>query len=137
MEDNNINGKIAKDRDVWLNMEEHILGENPEYQKKVAEYNKRNAHVLYAEAIELIKEIESGKLEDEQIKKNVEEITILFAALTDSQRENVRERFRDRLKINPDQNQIKQKRIREIMKLLEEGVRGKTKTYPKGNENER
>ena len=71
MEDNNINGKIAKDRDVWLNMEEHILGENPEYQKKVAEYNKLNAHVLYAEAIELIKEIESGKLEDEQIKKNV------------------------------------------------------------------
>lgn len=90
MEGNNISGKIAKDRDIWLEQEKHLLKElmkNDENKKVKENREKDDAYKLYKEAIRLIEEIESGKLEDDEIKKKVEEITLLFAAIEDCQKE--------------------------------------------------
>jgi len=87
MEGNNINGKIAEDREIWLKQERHLLNElikKIENKRKVVNYNKYvKVDKLYNKAISLIEEIESGELEDDAIKKNVEEITLLFAAIKD------------------------------------------------------
>ena len=87
MEGNNISGKIANDRDIWLRQEETLLKElmkKIENQIKVEEYNRGyRAEDLYNDAISLIEEIESGELDDETIKKKVEEITLLFNAIKD------------------------------------------------------
>ena len=87
MEGNNINEEIAKNRDIWLKQERHLLNElikKIENKRKVVNYNKYvKVDKLYNKAISLIEEIESGELEDDAIKKNVEEITLLFAAIKD------------------------------------------------------
>ena len=126
MEGNNLSGKIAQDRDNWMHMEGNLYDEltnNPENIKKITEYNKISAHILYDRVLDLINEIESGKLENEKIYENVEEITLLFVAMEDVQRKKVRERFRDSLRMNP--NLAREDRIQRILKML----RGETTTY--------
>ena len=87
MEGNNINGKITEDREIWLEQERHLLSElmkEIENEIKVKNYNKYvSADKLYNKAIRLIEEIEGGELDDNAIKKNVEEITLIFAAIKD------------------------------------------------------
>ena len=96
MEGNNLSGKIANDRNAWMNMEEQLLKElikeEPENREKIAEYNRQSAHILYDKAIQLIKEIENGELEDKKISENVKEITLLFKAIENVQREHEKER---------------------------------------------
>ena len=82
--------KIRNDRNAWLNMEKHIFKAKPKYYRNEIDKNiERDAYDLYKEIISLIEEIESGKLEDEEIKENVEKITILFAAIRDNELESL------------------------------------------------
>ena len=87
MEGNNVSRKISNDTKIWLKQEKHLLDElmgKIENEKKVKQYNRYvRAEDLYNKAIRLIEEIESGELDDETIKKKVEEITLLFKAIED------------------------------------------------------
>ena len=93
--DDNINGNIAKDRDTWMGMEKTLfegLLKEPKYKEMYEQFRKVPSHELHSKAMELIEEIESGKLLDWEIYLKVEEITLLLAAIEDAQRENVKER---------------------------------------------
>ena len=93
--DDNINGNIAKDRDTWMGMEKTLvegLLKDPKYKEMYEQFRKVPSHELHSKAMELIEEIESGKLLDWEIYLKVEEITLLLAAIEDAQRENVKER---------------------------------------------
>lgn len=96
--DDNINGKIAKDRDTWMGMEKTLfegLLKEPKYKEMYEQFRKVPSHELHSKAMELIEEIESGKLLDWEIYLKVEEITLLLAAIEDAQRENIKERYWD------------------------------------------
>ena len=97
MEDN-VNGKVAQDRDAWMGMEKKLFEEllkNPKNKKMYEQLRKVSSHKLHSKAMKLIEEIESGKLLDWEIYLKVEEITLLLAAIEDAQRENVKERYWD------------------------------------------
>lgn len=96
--DDNINGNIAKDRDTWMGMEKTLfegLLKDPKYKEMYEQFRKVPSHELHSKAMELMEEIESGKLLDWDIYLKVEEITLLFAAIEDAQRENEKEKIWD------------------------------------------
>ena len=96
MTGNNMDGKIAHDRNIWLGMEGSLLKELKEIpgaERFIEKLNFRlDGSQLHDIALDLIEEIESGKIqEDEKIKENVELITLIFAAIEDTQKELVKE----------------------------------------------
>ena len=102
MEGNNVSRKISNDTKIWLKQERELLNElikNDDNEKKVEQYNRYvRAEDLYNKAIRLIEEIESGELDDETIKKKVEEITLLFKAIEDYIKDD---KVRSNLNYNP------------------------------------
>ena len=119
MEGNNFSGEIASDRDTWMKMEEHLLKElkkNPKNRKKIDEYNRKSARLLYDRAIQLIEEIEDrdSDLENEEIREKVEEITLIFGAIVDAQREHERERYWD-----PQEDETAEREKNDYYKMIE------------------
>ncbi len=102
MEGNNVSRKISNDTKIWLKQERELLNKlikNDDNEKKVEQYNRYvRAEDLYNKAIRLIEEIESGELDDETIKKKVEEITLLFKAIEDYIKDD---KVRSNLNYNP------------------------------------
>ena len=112
MEGKNISGKIAKDRDDWLRMENHLLEEMKKKRPKIKEIieylnHRFNAGTLYNGAIKTIEEIEKGEIQilnsetgkneiieltEKQIYEKVELTTVIFAAIEDAEREHQKER---------------------------------------------
>lgn len=137
MEDN-VNGKVAQDRDAWMGMEKKLFEEllkNPKNKKMYEQLRKVSSHKLHSKAMKLIEEIESGKLLDWEIYLKVEEITLLLAAIEDAQRENVKERYWDgkeeeiRVKVQNATEQI----IQRIENLPKDKLEEIIKKYGKKN----
>ena len=91
MEDNNnISGKFAHLRDVFLDAEKEYLEKlksNPEIKELIENLNKNNARDLYDLASSNIYIIETGLVPAENLEKAEFEIVVLLAAIQDKVRE--------------------------------------------------
>ena len=119
--DDNVNGKVSQDRDVWMRMEKTLFEELLKDTKNKEKYEllrKVSSHELHSKAMKLIEEIESGKLLDWEIYLKVEEITLLLAAIEDAQRENEKERIWD-----GDEEKIRAKVQKVIEQIIQKNER--------------
>lgn len=98
LEDNNVNGEIARKRDIFLEAEKDYLEElkkNPKNLRFIMEFNKYSAADLSKEAEGRINRIENGEVSVENLERVEAEITLIYAAIQYKIREKVREKEKD------------------------------------------
>lgn len=97
LEDNNVNGEIARKRDIFLEAEKEYLDElkkDPKNLEFIVRLNKFNALDLSKEADRMINWIENGEVSAENLEKIEAEIVLIYAAIEDKIKEKVREKER-------------------------------------------
>lgn len=98
MEGNNINGNIAFLRDIFLDAEKQYLEElmkQPKYKAFIEKLNKCSSKELSLEAIRRISDIETGKVNVDDLERVETEITLLLASIQDCVREKVKEKTKE------------------------------------------
>lgn len=95
LEGNNMNGKIAFLRDTFLEAEKSYLSElikQPKYKQFIEDMNKYDSKQLSLEAVKRFRDIETGKVKNEDLERIETEITLLLASIQDCVRERIKER---------------------------------------------
>lgn len=98
MEGNNINGNIAFLRDTFLDAEKQYLEElmkQPKYKAFIEKLNQYGSKELSLEAIRRISDIETGKVNADDLERVETEITLLLASIQDCVREKVKEKTKE------------------------------------------
>ena len=90
MVNGNINGEIARKRDIFLNAEKDYLDElkkDPRMENFIKKLKCLNPRDLSKIADELIEKVEFGKVEATDLEKVEAEITLVYATIVDAIRE--------------------------------------------------
>ena len=98
MEGNNICGNIAFLRDTFLDAEKQYLEElmkQPKYKAFIEKLNQDSSTELSLEAVRRISEIETGKVNADDLERVETEITLLLASIQDCVREKVKEKNKE------------------------------------------
>lgn len=98
MEGNNISGNIAFLRDTFLDAEKQYLEElmkQPKYKVFIEKLKQYSSKELSLEAIRRISDIETGKVNANDLERVETEITLLLASIQDYVREKVKEKNKE------------------------------------------
>ena len=98
MEGNNMSGNIAFLRDTFLDAENKYLEElmkQPKYKVFIEKLNQYSSKELSLEAIRRISDIETGKVNANDLERVETEITLLLASIQDYVREKVKEKNKE------------------------------------------
>lgn len=79
-----MSGNINFLKDTFLKAEKSYLEElikQPKYKKFIGDMNKYNPRQLFSEAFKRLSDIETGKIEDEDLERVETEITLLLASI--------------------------------------------------------